>query len=109
MHDLFAVQHIIEEAKKHGKVKEVTIEMGELCDLHDHDIKKKIEDLTGWKVNFSQTKSKVKCHECGYEGEPKIVEKTHEQVIYTCPECDHKPKVLEGEELILVEVKVEDE
>lgn len=107
MHDLFPVQHMIEEAKKHGNVKEVSVEMGELCDLHDHDIKGRIEQLTDWKVNFSIKPAKVRCANCNYEGAPKILEKTHDQIIYTCPQCNSKPKVIEGKELILIEVKVE--
>ncbi len=106
MHDLFAVQKLIEEAKKHGKVIEVTIEMGELCELHDHDIKGRIQELTNWKVNFLIKKATVQC-ECGYKGEPKIVEKTHDTIIFVCPKCEKKPKMVEGDELILKEVKVE--
>jgi|SRR3989338_6012163 len=105
MHDLFAVQRIIEEAKKHGEIKEISIEMGELCDLHDHDIKGRIEELTGWIVNFTIKPSNIKCG-CGYKGEPKIIEKNHENVLYTCPRCENKPKVIEGDELILTEVKI---
>src|SRR3989338_2614916 len=82
MHDLFAVQRIIEEAKKHGEIKEISIEMGELCDLHDHDIKGRIEELTGWIVNFTIKPSNIKCG-CGYKGEPKIIEKNEKNnIIY---------------------------
>lgn len=106
MHDLFAVQNIIEESKKHGEVKEISIEMGELCDLHDHDIKSRIEGLTNWKVNFTIKPAKVECN-CNYIGKPKIIEKTHEKVFYICPKCGNKPKVIEGDKLILTEIKVQ--
>jgi len=107
MHDLFAVQHIIEEAKKHGNVKEISIVMGELCDLHDHDVSGRIKELTDWKVNFSIRPALIKCNECKYQGAPKIIEKTHDQILYSCPKCNAKPKVIDGEDLILSEVKIE--
>jgi Zn finger protein HypA/HybF involved in hydrogenase expression len=106
MHELFAVQKLIEEANKQGKVKEITIELGELAPVHDHDLIRTFKQLTKWKVKVTETKAKVKC-ECGYEGEPKIIERTHEAVLYTCPKCGKKPKVLEGDEIILTEVVVE--
>ncbi len=106
MHELFAVQKLIEEAQKQGKVKAIEIELGELAPVHDHDLLKTFKQLTNWKVKVTETKAKVRC-ECRYEGEPKIIERTHDAVLYTCPKCGKKPAIVEGDEIVLKEVIVE--
>ena len=105
MHELFAVQKLIEEAKKQGEVVEIRLELGELAPVEDHDLIKVFKNLTEWKVVITPLKAKVKC-ECGYEGEPKIVDRTHDSVVYVCPKCGKKPKIEEGDEIILSEVVV---
>lgn len=107
MHEVFALKKLIEEAKKYGKVKRISLEVGELAPFEGDHLLKHLKELVDWKVDLSVKKAKVRCNDCGYEGEPKIVEREHDNVIYVCPKCGKRPNVLEGDELILVDVEVE--
>jgi Zn finger protein HypA/HybF involved in hydrogenase expression len=106
MHETVIAKQIIEEAMKHGKVKEITIEVGDIAHLPANEMKEVMQNMTKWKIIVKQKKAKVKC-DCGYTGEPKIIEKKHGFVLFECPKCGSMPKVLEGEDIIIKEVKVE--
>ncbi len=106
MHETIIANKIIEEAKKHGKVKAISVEVGELAGIHDHDLEKTLKGMVKWDVKVSKKNATVRCS-CGYKGRPKIVERGHDFVIFECPECKKIPKVVDGDEVILKEVKVE--
>ena len=107
MHEQIIAQKIIEEAKKHGNVKEITVEVGDLAHLPADDMKKTLDAMVPWKVIVVSKKAKVKCI-CGFEGEPKILEHSHDFTLFKCPECDEVPdEILEGDEIILKDVVVE--
>lgn len=108
MHEQTIAKAIIEEAVKHGKVKSITIEVGDLGHLPANEMEEVLKTLTDWKVIVTKKKATIKCEECGYQGEPNIVEKGHDHNVFRCPECEAMmPKILDGNNIILKELEVE--
>lgn len=106
MHDIIA--QIIEKAKKKSdNVKSILVEVGELSKYSPEEIQKKINEAVDWQVIVATKRSKVKCS-CGYEGNPKIIEKRHNLTLFVCPNCSSLPKVYEGKDIVLKEVKAEE-
>ena len=107
MHDTLISTDIIGAAKKQGKVKAITVEVGDLGHLPAEELKKTLISMVpDWNVKIVTKKAKVKCS-CGYEGEPDIVEHGHGYSLYLCPKCKSIPEVIEGADIILKEVEVE--
>lgn len=107
MHETIIANKIIEKAKEHGSVTKIVIEVGDLAHLPASDMKEVMEKLTNWEVDVRSVKANVKCS-CGFIGEPKILEHSHDMTIYECPKCKKIPnEVLSGGEIILKEVEVE--
>ncbi len=113
MHETIIAKQIIEKAEEqaklnNSKVLEITVEVGDLGHLPADEMKEVLENLKGkeWKINITQKKALVKCN-CGYQGEPKILEKGHDHNVFVCPECGEIPQILEGENIILKSVKLE--
>jgi len=107
MHETIIASSIIDEAKKQGNVKAVTIEVGDLAHLPSKELEECLKNLVEWKITINEKKAKVKCN-CGYEGEPKIIEKGHDSTVFQCPKCGNTPEVLEGDKIIIKEVEVEE-
>ncbi len=107
MHELFIAKKIIEKAKEHGNVMKVTIELGDIAPLTAQELTNAIEELVDWEIEIEKKPAKVRC-QCGYEGEPKIKERKHDFVLFICPKCKEIPKPLEGEDIILKEVEIEE-
>jgi|TARA_Y100000310_G_scaffold345817_1_gene470420 Zn finger protein HypA/HybF involved in hydrogenase expression len=105
MHETIIAQKIIEDAKKHGEIKSAVIEVGEIAHITAKELKETLTDMVSWSITVTEKKAKVKCS-CGYEGEPKIIERKHDLVYFECPECGKVPSVLEGSQIILKEVEV---
>ena len=103
MHEVNIAKRIIEEAKKLGAKNSLTVEVGELCDFFPAEIKETLERLTNWKVSVKEGKSYVECS-CGYRGRAKILTKEHGFVLYVCPKCNSKPKVVEGNDVKIISV-----
>ncbi|MFH1073090.1 MAG: hydrogenase/urease maturation nickel metallochaperone HypA [Nanoarchaeota archaeon] len=106
MHETVIATRIINEAKKHGKVKAITVEVGDLAHLPLNEMKECLQQLVDWKVDISPKRATVMCV-CGYYGEPKILEKMHGYTYYVCPSCGNVPGVIEGEDIILKSVEVD--
>lgn len=107
MHDSVIARQIIEQAKKHGKVKSITIEVGELASLTAHDLEHVMEAMTDCRINVTELPAKVKCA-CGYTGRPKILERGHDIVMFVCPRCGNVPDVLSGDKITLKKVETLD-
>jgi len=106
MHETILANKIIQKAKEHGKVKAIVVEVGQLADIPSDHLAETLRKMVDWNISVEEKKARVKCS-CGYEGEPKIVEKRHEMTLFVCPKCSSLPKVREGKDIILKEVEVE--
>ncbi len=107
MHDSIIAHKIMDEASKHGKVISIAIEIGELAGLHDHDLKSTLKQMTGWDVKVKEKKAIVRCGKFGFEGRPKILERTHDAIMFECPKCKNVPRLIDGDEVVLKQIKVE--
>lgn len=106
MHEQTIAKVIIEEAIKHGKVVSITVEVGDLGHLPANEMKEALEMLTDWKINTTRKPGKIKC-DCGFEGEPVIIEKGHDHNVFKCQCGAMMPTIVDGKDIILKEVEVE--
>ncbi len=107
MHEHAMAHNIIEQAKQQGKVKKITVECGALAHLPAKDMENVLKDHADFEVEVIETPAKVKC-KCGFEGQPKIEAHSHDMNIFFCPKCGEVPEVLEGEDIVLKSVEVEE-
>ena len=108
MHEQTIAAKIISDAKEYGKIKSLTIEVGDLAHLPAKEMKEVLKKLTNWNIKVISKKAVIAC-DCSYTGEPKIIQQLHDHNIYECPACSKSlPKILEGHDIILKEVEVED-
>ncbi|MEM0465366.1 MAG: hypothetical protein QXW97_01540 [Candidatus Pacearchaeota archaeon] len=103
MHEHHFIQNIINQVPNKDKVISIDIELGELVGIDSHHLKEHLFDETSWNVSVFLKKSKVKCN-CGYIGEPRIIQRLHDFVIFDCPLCGGEPLVLEGNEIKILRV-----
>jgi len=110
MHEHVYVNKIIEVAKKQGNVIEIKIEVGDLAPVPAEHLVEAIKAVEkDWKVDIIEKRATITC-DCGYEGNPLIIEKTHDTTIYECPRCKNKmPEILDGTDIILKEVEVKED
>jgi hydrogenase nickel incorporation protein HypA/HybF len=109
MHETIIAKDIIaaaEEAAKGRKISSITVEVGDLGHLPAWEMKQALEAIAKYKVDVKEIRAEVKC-ECGYSGEPEIIEKHHGHTLFECPECGNLPEVLSGEDIVLKKVDVE--
>lgn len=104
MHETLFVQDIINQAKKHGDVCEITVEVGSLAPIEPNQLKYHLQEMVDWKINIVEKKGIVEC-ECGFKGEPEIITRGHDFVLFKCPWCGDVPKIVDGNQIILKEVK----
>jgi len=105
MHETIIAKKIIDEAKKHGSVKSIMVEVGDLAHVPADELKQALINMTQWKIQVSKRTAKVHCR-CGFEGPPKILEKSHDNTIFECPKCKEVPEIIHGDSIILREIKV---
>ncbi|MFC1742195.1 hydrogenase/urease maturation nickel metallochaperone HypA [Nanoarchaeota archaeon] len=106
MHDTLISKDIIEAAQKQGKVKSITVEVGDLGHLPLEELRETLVKMVPWEVRMVSKKALVRCT-CGYEGEPDIKDHSHGHSVFVCPKCGQVPEVLEGKDIVLKEVEVE--
>jgi Zn finger protein HypA/HybF involved in hydrogenase expression len=106
MHETIISNDIINKAKEQGNVTEITVEVGDLGHIPAPELKECLEKLTSWKINLIEKKAIVKCA-CGFEGNPKILEKGHDSTVFVCPKCDSVPEIVSGKDIILKSAVVE--
>ena len=107
MHETMIAAENIRKAEEQGKVKKIVVDVGDLGHLPAHELEECIKNLVTWEVVVNEVKAVVKCR-CGYEGEPKIIEKGHDSTLFVCPECGDVPgKIVSGDQIVLKEVEVE--
>lgn len=106
MHETVIAQNIIKEADKHGKVKEITLEIGEGAHVPGSDLIATLQRLKpNWKIHWKEIPSHVSCS-CGYAGRPTILERGHDSFLYECPECGEVPDLAAGKDIKIVKVTV---
>ncbi len=99
MHEHTFIQSIINQVPNSEEVIGVEIELGELVGIEEGHLVEHLGDETGWIVKVIVKKAKIKCS-CGYIGEPKILQRLHDMVIYECPQCDNdNVEALEGKDI----------
>jgi Zn finger protein HypA/HybF involved in hydrogenase expression len=107
MHETILAKEIIKKAQEFGKVKEITVEVGELAHLPLEDMKHTMSEMVKWKLNFVLKPATVVC-KCGFKGRPKVIEHSHDFTLFQCPDCEAElPKIVDGEDIILKDVEVE--
>jgi len=102
---MLIANEIIEKAKKFGDVESITVEVGELAKATPNQIRYGISHIEDWEVNIDPKPAIVEC-KCGYTGMPRVVDRTHDFVFFECPVCNELPKILEGDKIKLINVKV---
>ena len=75
MHDSVIAQSILKDLKKHGNVKKVYLEVGELYGIESDHLLEHLKEVSDIEFDIKQTESKVKCKKCSYEGREKIIER----------------------------------
>ena len=103
MHDKILAAKIVDEARKHGDVEEITVEVGQLSGLTAEEIQKALESIVSWRVQTKSREAIVKCS-CGYEGPAKVMLDENSDVSVSCPECKGVPKVIAGDRVVLKDV-----
>ena len=107
MHEQIIARNIITEAQKHGQVKSILLEVGDLAHLPAEEMLRVLEDLTDWKIEVVTKKALVLCEECRHLGPPVIVEHMHDHSIFKCMKCEKMfPKIEDGDQIVLKEVFV---
>lgn len=106
MHETVIAKKIIEDTEHHGKVKSITIKVGELAPVTPEQLKPTLKAMVNWDVKIDKEKSKIKCS-CGYEGSAKIIERGHDICLYICPKCTKVPEVLAGKDIKIIKIGVD--
>ncbi len=111
MHEQAIAQEIIAKAKeqemKSGRLKSITITVGDVGHLPADEMKEVLKNMVPeWEVIVNRQKAKVAC-DCGFVGEPEILEKGHDHNVFRCPKCKSMmPKILDGDRIILESVEL---
>ena len=105
MHETMIAHSIITEAEKHGKVKELFLELGELGHVPPEELLACLKQLVKWKLHPTIAKAEVKCS-CGFKGHPTILERGHDSFMIECPKCKSMPTLLKGTDIIIKRVVV---
>lgn len=104
MHDTAIINKIIEETKSLGNFKVLHLSVGELSNISQDHLKEHLEELVDFKIKTKIEKSLVYCS-CGYKGKAKILERTHDICLFSCPKCNSQPKVIKGGEIKIIGVE----
>ena len=106
MHETVIADSIIKEAKRHGDVKEIYLEIGALAHIPKDDLLECMKKLVSWNIHATERKAKVRC-KCGFTGEPKILDRGHDYFFIKCPKCRKVPEIIDGKDIRILSVVVE--
>lgn len=105
MHETVIAKNIINEARKHGEVEEIYLEIGELAHVPAEELIRCLEVLVGWKIHHVKIPADVKCA-CGFEGHPMVLERGHDSFMIECPKCQSLPNLISGTDIKITKVAV---
>ncbi len=103
MHEHSFVEAILRDVKDLDKVKEISLEVGELVGIEAGHLKEHMEEGRNFGVEVETKDSEVKC-ECGFNGRARILERLHDIVVFDCPECGGIPEVVDGQDIKILKV-----
>ena len=107
MHEYSIVGRVIEEAKKQGSPKSVTVVIGDIAGITPEEFRHTFTHMAKWGLEIETEKASVRCNECGFGGSPKIIARLHNQCLIECPQCGSRwLKVISGGNVYLKSVKV---
>ena len=121
MHEVSVVSDIVSAILKElenynvERVEEVVLVVGEMTSLGDeqlefaYEIVTKETKLEGSKLVIEHEKIRVKCKECDYEGEVRMLESDygeHTIPILSCPKCNGKVRVTAGQTCMVKNLKI---
>lgn len=106
MHETVIARSIIEEARKHGNVKEIHLEIGELAHVPSNDLLRCLKEIVRWKIVSSDVMAKARC-DCGFEGHPDILDRGHDYFYIECPRCRNIPTLIKGQDIKILKVVAE--
>ena len=105
MHETVFARRIIDEAKKHGIVERIELEIGELAHVPSGDLLECLHRLVPWQIDAWEKKATGQCA-CGFSGPPIILERGHDMFMIECPACKGIPDLTAGNEIKVVKVVV---
>ncbi|MBU0953445.1 MAG: hydrogenase maturation nickel metallochaperone HypA [Nanoarchaeota archaeon] len=105
MHETVIANQLIEEARRHGDVKAVTIEVGMVAHLTAEELERTMAALVDWELHITDVPARVSCV-CGFTGEPQILGRGHDMCLYVCPKCSGAPDIISGGDIKIVSVDV---
>ncbi len=109
MHDLALIDEIIEQVEasteENQTIKTVTIQLGALAPLTQEEVEH-ISEHRNWRIKIEKVPAVVKCPACGYKGEPKVIAREHDIVLFECPACSQVPDIESGNEIIVKSIEV---
>ncbi|NJL44036.1 MAG: hydrogenase maturation nickel metallochaperone HypA [Nitrosarchaeum sp.] len=108
MHEHAIAEEILRQARLQGPVKRIVVEVGDLAHLPADEMRKALEARVPWRVEILERRAKVRCQECGFVGEPRILQKAHDATLFECPICKALPLVLDGEQIVLRQVELDE-
>ncbi len=101
-----------------GKVKLVHVRQGELLSLSHEALKEAWRiitegtELSGSELSIELVPVRVRCPRCGFEGNARYIGEgdRHFRIpVLSCPECGARVEVVEGRDLAIVALTVEEE
>ena len=111
MHEQHIAQQILKKANDLAQqtkqnIVSITVEVGDVGHLPLEEMGQVLKTMVPYTIHMITKKAKVHCI-CGYEGEPRILQKGHDSTFFECPQCTAPmPKILEGQDIILKKVEL---
>jgi Zn finger protein HypA/HybF involved in hydrogenase expression len=105
MHETVIARRIVDDAREHGEVLEIYLELGELGHVPPEELVECIRKLVPWKVHWTERPAEVICA-CGFAGHPTVLERGHDHFLIECPGCGETPDLLAGTDFVLCKVVV---
>lgn len=100
MHETKAVESIIKTVRQNarGTVSSIELDVGELAPFEASHLIEHLKERVDWEIQAVETPALVECT-CGFRGRPKIVERDHDFVFFSCPNCNQKPRIVFGDQI----------